>query len=131
MNMTTTEFRDAALATFIDDAISDEDLGYPNGAAIVPGVPDKETALIVWRYLHEGRPAVLVGPNEMEMLIAPIQLGLLGRIRNGIFQRVTVQMSYRYKDGVGPEPSLKPVPSVRADIGRHALGGELAFAPAC
>ena len=51
------------------------------------------------------------------MLIEPVHLGRLGRLRNEILQRITVEVSYRRKQA----PPAADIPPVRADIGRHAL----------
>jgi hypothetical protein len=66
---------DAALSAFIDAATSDADPDYPHGAAFIPWQETPQTDRILWRYLHEGRPAVIVGTSDFDMLIEPIQLG--------------------------------------------------------
>lgn len=108
----------AALSAFIDAATSDTDPGYPNGAAFIPWQETPQTDRVLWRYLHEGRPAVIVGTENFDMLIEPVQIGRLSRLRNELFQRITVEVSYRHKD----TPPTVDIPPVRADIGRHALG---------
>jgi len=107
----------AALSAFIDAATSDTDPGYPNGAAFIPWQQTPQTDRVLWRYLHEGRPAVIVGTENFDMLIEPVQIGRLSRLRNELFQRITVEVSYRHKDS----PPTVDIPPVRADIGRHAL----------
>ena len=107
----------AALSAFIDSATSDVDPGYPHGAAFIPWQDTPQTDRILWRYLHEGRPAVIVGTEDFDMLIEPVQTGRLARLRNELLQRITVQVSYRHKDA----PPAVDIPPVRADIGRHAL----------
>jgi len=108
---------DAALSAFIAAATSDDDPGYPHGAAFIPWEESAKTDRILWRYLHEGRPAVIVGTNDLEMLIEPVRVGRLGRLRNELLRRVTVQVSYRNKKA----PPARDMPPVRAEIGRHAL----------
>lgn len=116
-----TPTEEAALSTFTEAATSDEDLGYPNGAAFVAWNDDEKTGRTVWRYLHEGRPAVIVGPNDFELLLEPIRMGPWGRLRNEVTRRITVQVSYRRKEA----PGAPAMPPVRADVGRHALDSSL------
>jgi hypothetical protein len=108
---------DAALSAFVDAATSDDDPGYPHGAAFIAWQETPQTDRILWRYLHEGRPTIIVGTNDLEMLIEPIPLRRIARLRNEIFRRVTVEVSYRRKEA----PPAPDMPPVRADIGRHAL----------
>lgn len=108
---------DAALSAFVDAATSDDDPGYPHGAAFIAWQETPQTDRILWRYLHEGRPTIIVGTNDLEMLIEPIPLRRIARLRNEIFRRVTVEVSYRRKEA----PLAPDMPPVRADIGRHAL----------
>lgn len=108
---------DAALSAFVDAATSDDDPGYPHGAAFIAWQETPQTDRILWRYLHEGRPTIIVGTNDLEMLIEPIPLRRIARLRNEIFRRITVEVSYRRKEAA-PAPDMPPV---RADIGRHAL----------
>lgn len=112
-----TPAEEAALAAFKDAATSDADPGYPYGAAFIPWQDTPQTDRVLWRYLHEGRPAVIVGTGDFDMLMEPVQLGPLGRLRNELLQRITVEVSYRRKKA----PPAPDIPPVRADIGRHAL----------
>ena len=112
-----TPAEDAALSAFKDAATSDGDPGYPSGAAFIPWQETPQTDRILWRYLHEGRPAVIVGTADFDMLIEPLPLGRLARLRNELLRRTTVQVSFRRKDA----PVAPDIPPVRADIGRHAL----------
>lgn len=107
----------AALSAFIDSATSDVDPGYPHGAAFIPWQDTPQTDRILWRYLHEGRPTIIVGTEDFDMLIEPVRTGRLARLRNELLQRITVEVSYRHKDA----PPATDIPPVRADIGRHAL----------
>lgn len=107
----------AALSAFIDAATSDADLGYPHGAAFVPWQENPQTKRVLWRYLHEGRPAVVVGTEDFDVLIEPVQTGRLRRLRSELLQRITVDVSYRHKEA----PSAADIPPLRAEIGRHAL----------
>ncbi len=107
----------AALSAFIDSATSDVDPGYPHGAAFIPWQDTPQTDRILWRYLHEGRAAVIVGTEDFDMLIEPVHTGRLARLRNELLQRITVEVSYRHKDA----PPAADIPPVRAEIGRHAL----------
>lgn len=117
MSTMRTPAEDAALSAFRDAATSDEDPGYPHGAAFIPWQETAQTGRVLWHYLHEGRPAVIVGTSDFDMLLEPIHLGRLARLRNEILQRITVQVSYRRK----ASPPAPDIPPVRADIGRHAL----------
>jgi hypothetical protein len=112
-----TPAEDAALSAFIDAATSDDDPGYPHGAAFIPWQQTEQTDRVLWRYLHEGRPAVIVGTNDLEMLIEPVRVGRFEHWRNELLRRVSVRVSYRYKES----PPAPDMPPVRAEIGRHAL----------
>lgn len=112
-----TPAENAALSAFIDAAISDADPGYPYSAAFIPWQETPQTDRVLWRYLHEGRPAVIVGTEDFDMLIEPIRTGRFARLRNELLQRITVEVSYRHKG----TPPAADIPPVRADIGRHAL----------
>ena len=61
-----TPAEDAALSAFRDAATRDEDLGYPHGAAFVPWQETPQTGRVLWRYLHEGRAAVIVGTSDFD-----------------------------------------------------------------
>jgi hypothetical protein len=112
-----TPAEDAALSAFIDAATSDADPGYPHGAAFIPWQETPQTDRVLWRYLHEGRPAVIVGTSDFDMLIEPVQLGHLARLRNEVLQRITVEVSCQRKE----IPQVLNAPSIRVEIGRHAL----------
>lgn len=112
-----TPAENAALSAFIGAATSDADPGYPHGAAFIPWQETPQTDRVLWRYLHEGRSAVIVGTEDFDMLIEPIRTGWFARLRNEVLQRITVEVSYRHKDA----PPAVDIPPVRADIGRHAL----------
>jgi hypothetical protein len=112
-----TPAEDAALLAFRDAATSDGDPGYPHGSAFIPWQETPQTDRALWRYLHEGRPAVIVGTSDFDMLIEPLRLGRFARLRNEVFRRITVQVSYRRKEAA----PVGDIPPVRADIGRHAL----------
>jgi hypothetical protein len=112
-----TAAEEAALSAFVAAAASDSDPGYPNGAAFIPWQETPWTDRALWRYLHEDRPAVMVGVGDFDMLIEPLPLGRLARLRNEVLRRITVQISCRGKK----TPLARGTPPVRADIGRHAL----------
>jgi len=112
-----------ALSAFVESATSDVDPGYPYGAAFIPWQNKPQTDRILWRYLHEGRPAVIVGTDDLDMLIEPVRTGRFTRLRNELLQRITVEVFYRHKGA----PPATDIPPVRAEIGRHALER---FAPA-
>lgn len=70
--------------------LSDDDLGYPDRVAFVPG--DQEWADdVVWRNLTEGRATVLVSA-ENELLLIPQPRNpidrLRGRVRVNVTQRI-------------------------------------------
>jgi|GEM_PF-557383 len=102
-----TPAEEAALAGFKDAATSDADPGYPHGAAFIPWQDTPQTDRVLWRYLHEGRPAVIVGTGDFDMLMEPIELGPIGRIRNELLRRITVEVSYRRKKAP-PAPEIAP-----------------------
>ena len=68
-----TPAEDAALAAFIDAAISDEDPGYPCGAAFVPWQETPDTSWALRRYLDEGRPVVIVDADRVKTIIEPVR----------------------------------------------------------
>ncbi len=107
----------AALSAFIDAATSDTDPGYPRGVAFIPWQEARRTNRLLWSYLRESRPAVLVGREDVVMLIEPTETGHFARLRNEVLQRIAVEISYRHKDAA----TAADVPPVRADISRHAL----------
>jgi hypothetical protein len=86
----------AALLAFVDAATSDAGPGYPYGAAIIPWQETPQTNRILWRYLQEGRPAVLVATDGSSMLVEPLRTGRFGRLRNELLRRITVGISCRY-----------------------------------
>jgi hypothetical protein len=106
-----------ALSAFINAATSDADPGYPRGAAFIPWQETRQTNRVLWRYLRDSRPAVLVGKKDFAMLIEPIRTSRFARLRNELLRRVTVEISYRHRD----TPTAADIPRVQADIGRHAL----------
>jgi hypothetical protein len=72
---------------FMDASLSDDDLGYPDKVAFVPG--DQEWADdVVWRNLTEGRATVLVS-DEVELLLTPLPRSLIDRLRGHVPVNVT------------------------------------------
>ena len=112
-----TPAENAALLAFIDAATSDADPGYPYGAAFIPWQETPRTNRILWRYLQEGRPAVVVATDGSSMLVEPLRTGRFGRLCNELFRRITVGISYRY----GSAPTMGRIRPIRAEIGRRAL----------
>lgn len=112
-----TPAENAALLAFIDAVTSDADPGYPYGAAFIPWQETPETNLILWRYLQEGRPAVIVATDDSSMLVEPLRTGRFGRLRNKLLRRIAVGISYRY-GGARTTGRVRPI---RAEIGRRAL----------
>lgn len=106
----------AAMSAFIA-ATSDADPGYQHSAAFIPWQDTPQTDRILWRYLHEGRPAIIVGTEDFDIQIEPVPTGRLARLRNELLRRITVEISYRPKDA----PPAADIPPIRAEIGRHAL----------
>ncbi len=92
---------------------SDDDLGYPNDVAFVPG--DQEWAdEVVWRNLVEGRPTVLVG-EEVELLLVPTRRSPIDRLRG----RVAVNVGQRVDGHAAPYVTAshlgrRPVREMRA-----------------
>lgn len=104
---TRTPAESAALSIFIDSATNDTDLGYPHGAAFLPWQAIPQTDRILWRYLREGRAAVVVGAEDFDMLIEPIQTGRVARLRNELLQRIAVEISFRHRTIRRPPTSLQ------------------------
>jgi hypothetical protein len=80
---------DKTYSLFMTSTLSDDDLGYPNDVAFVPGDQDWADDM-VWRNLTEGRPTVLVG-EDIELLLLPQRRGLIDRLRG----RVAVNVGQR------------------------------------
>jgi hypothetical protein len=93
---------------FMAASLSDDDLGYPEQVAFVPG--DEEWAdEVVWRNLTEGRATVLVS-DEFELLLTPLPRGLIDRLRG----RVGVNVTHRAHG--------HPAPYATASrLGRHPV----------
>lgn len=66
-----TPAEEAALSAFIDASLSDEDPGYPHGAAFVPWQQTPDTCFVVQRYLEEGRAVVLIDADDRRAVIEP------------------------------------------------------------
>lgn len=111
-----TPAEEAALSVFVDAATRD-DLGCPHGAAFIPWQETPQTDRVLWRYLGEGRAAVIVGTSDLCILVEPVQLGRLSRLRDGLLRRIAVNVSYRRKEA----PASPAPPPVRLEIRRHAL----------
>jgi hypothetical protein len=72
---------------FMAASLSDDDLGYPDRVAFIPG--DQEWAdEALWRNLTEGRATVLVG-DETELLLIPLPRSLIDRLRGRVGVNVT------------------------------------------
>jgi hypothetical protein len=72
---------------FIAATVGDDDLGYPDDVAFVPG--DQEWAdEVVWRNLTTGRATVLVG-DEIELLLTPLPRNLIDRLRGCVSVNIT------------------------------------------
>ena len=120
MYMRTTA-QDAALKVFVDDAISDKELSYPNGTGIVAWERTDRTTRIVWRRLTEVRPALLIRDSALEMLFEPIQTGPIRHLRNRLLHRIAIQKSYIVRDAdQGNSRPLRTHPA-RVDIGLSEL----------
>ncbi len=92
---------------FMAATLSDDDLGYPDQVAFVPG--DQEWADdVVWRNLTEGRATVLVG-DETELLLIPLPRSLIDRLRGRVGVNVTQRVhghagSYATASRLGRHP---------------------------
>ena len=72
---------------FMAASLSDDELGYPDRVAFIPG--DQEWADdALWRNLTEGRATVLVS-DENELLLIPQPRGLIDRLRGRVGVNVT------------------------------------------
>lgn len=107
---------DVAFELFTEDVLSEEGLGFPEGAGYVPDKGDADTAHTVWRCLHEGHPAILVGLEEPLLVVEQVRPGPWGRLRNGLLRRVTVRLSYYHRRD-GAEPPFRASRSVQAELG--------------
>lgn len=121
MNMPTAPL-DIAFAVFTDDVLSEEGLGFPNGASYVADEENAQTARVVWSCLNEGRPAILVGTEEHVVLIEPVRPPALSRLRNRLLRRKTVQLSHWYRRQ-GKQAKFQATRPVRAELGRRTLAG--------
>lgn len=66
-----TPAEDAAYAAFVEACLSDEDPGYPNGAAFVPWQQTPVTCSVVQSYLEEGRVVVLIDADDRRVVVEP------------------------------------------------------------
>ncbi len=93
---------------FMSASLSDDDLGYPDKVAFVPG--DQEWAdEVVWRNLTEGRATVLVS-DEIELLLTPLPRSLIDRLRG----RVGVNVTHRAHGHAAPYATA-------SRLGRHPV----------
>jgi hypothetical protein len=93
---------------FMAASLSDDDLGYPDRVAFVPG--DQEWAdEVLWRNLTEGRATVLVS-DEFELLLTPLPRSLIDRIRG----RVSVNVTHRAHGHAAPY-------AIAGRLGRHPV----------
>lgn len=93
---------------FMAASLSDDDLGYPDRVAFVPG--DQEWAdEVVWRNLTEGRATVLVN-DEIELLLTPLRRNLIDRLRG----RVSVNIAHRAPGHAAPYATA-------SRLGRHPV----------
>lgn len=93
---------------FIASSLSDDDLGYPNDVAFVPGDQDWSDD-VVWRNLIEGQATVLVG-EEIELLLVPLRRGLVDKLRKS----VTVNVGHRVHGHATPYVTA-------SRLGRHPV----------
>jgi hypothetical protein len=93
---------------FMAASLSDDDLGYPNKVAFIPG--DQEWADdVVWRNLTEGRPTVLVN-DDAELLLNPLPRSLIDRLLG----RVGVNVAHRVHGHAAPYATA-------SRLGRHPV----------
>lgn len=93
---------------FMQASLGDDDLGYPDHVAFVPG--DEEWAEeALWRNLTEGVATVLVG-EEAELLVRPLRRGPLDRLRG----RVRASVTRRVQGCATPHVTT-------SSLGRHPL----------
>ena len=99
---------DKARELFMTASLSDDDLGYPDRVAFIPG--DQEWADdALWHNLTEGRATVLVS-DENELLLIPQPRSLLDRLRGRVGVSVTQRIHGR------------PAPYATASrLGRHPV----------
>jgi hypothetical protein len=99
---------DKSWDVFMAASLSDDDLGYPDKVAFVPG--DQEWADdVVWRNLADGRPTVIVG-EESDLLLVPTRRSLIDKLRG----RVAVNVGQRVN---GHAPTYMTA----SRLGRHPL----------
>jgi hypothetical protein len=92
----TSTTQERAWACFESAVTDDDDHGYPDHVAFVPG--DEEWADgVVWAHLSEGRPTVIVS-DQTEMLLVPAPRSLRDRLAG----QVRVVVKQRAHGFVGP-----------------------------
>jgi hypothetical protein len=116
-----TPAENAALLAFIDAATSDADPGYPYGAAFIPWQETPEANRILWRYLQERRPAVIVATGGSSLLVEPLRTGRFGRLGNELHRRITVAISYRYES----DPASGHIRPIRARLAGVLCAAEI------
>lgn len=75
-------------------ALSDDDLGYPNGVEFL-GTDVEDWRGILWDNLREGQPTVLVDEDANEMLVAPTRRPLGLRLLDRVQGKRTVLVGWR------------------------------------
>jgi hypothetical protein len=99
---------DKTWGLFMAASLSDDDLGYPDKVAFVPG--DQEWAdEVVWRNLTEGRATVLVN-DDAELLLVPLRRSLVDRLRG----HVAVNVAHRAHGHAAPYATA-------SRLGRHPV----------
>ena len=117
-NTMRTPAEEAALCAFIDAATSDDDPGHPNGAAFIPWEPTAHCDRLLWRYLREGRPAILVSADtEPDFLLEPLSRGACARLRARLMRRIAVAISCRCQEG----SSWQDSGPLELEIGPHPM----------
>jgi len=127
--MVRTPAQETALTAFIDAAKADEDYGYPHGAAFIAADDPERAAGVLWSYLQEGRPTVLVKEDRAEMLILPVRLSLYRRLADRLRGRLPVEVACRPYPMTAEMAAHHHGSALRAEIKRDSLvSDDLAFA---
>jgi hypothetical protein len=75
-------------------ALSNDDLGYPNGVEFL-GTDVEDWRGILWDNLREGQPTVLVDEDANEMLVAPTRRAFGLRLLDRVQGKRTVRVGWR------------------------------------
>lgn len=110
-----TDVQDKMHVLFTRAALADDDLGYPDDVAFLPGdQPWADKA--AWELLHDERKAVVLVTTEHEILLIPRRRSPLLHWLDGVRGSSPVLVEWRSHGGARERYA------VATHVGRHPLG---------